>query len=30
MGLTRREIDGVWDRTTRLLKMIDKGEIVAY
>jgi len=30
MGLTRREIDGVWDRTTGLLKMIDKGEIVAY
>ena len=30
MGLTRREIEGVWDRTTRLVKMIDKGEIVAF
>ncbi len=30
MGLTRREISGVWDRAKRLLKMIDDGEIVAF
>jgi hypothetical protein len=27
MGLTRNEIAGVWDRTRRLLKMIDAGDI---
>jgi hypothetical protein len=30
MGLTRREIAGVWDRATRLLERIDQGEIVAF
>ena len=30
MGLKRREISDVWDRAKRLLKMIDKGEIVAF
>ena len=30
MGLTRREIADVWDRATRLLKMIDDREIVAF
>ena len=30
MGLTRREIAGVWDRARRLLEMIDKREIVAF
>ena len=30
MGLTRNEISGVWDRAQRLVKMLDKGELVAY
>lgn len=30
MGLTRREISGVWDRARQLLKMIDGQEIVAF
>jgi hypothetical protein len=30
MGLTRREISGVWDRAKRLLKMIDDKEIVPF
>jgi len=30
MGLTRREISGVWDRARRLLKMIDDKEIAAF
>jgi hypothetical protein len=29
MGLTSSEISGVWDRTRRLVKMIDSGELVA-
>lgn len=30
MGLTRREIAGVWDRAKRLVKMIDNREIAAF
>jgi hypothetical protein len=30
LGLTRREIADVWDRATRLLKRIDKEEIVSF
>jgi hypothetical protein len=30
MGLTAREINDVWDRTRRLVKMIDDGDIQAY
>jgi len=30
MGLTRREIADVWDRATKLRKMIDDREIVAF
>jgi hypothetical protein len=29
-GLTRSEIAAVWDRAKRLVKMLDKGELVAY
>ena len=30
MGLTRNEIAGVWDRSRRLLKMIDAGDIATW
>jgi len=30
LGLTRREISGVWNQAEQLLKMIDDGRIVAY
>ena len=30
MGLTRREIAGVWDRARKLLKMLDNREIVSF
>lgn len=30
MGLTRREVSGVWDRARQLLKMVDDGQIVPF